>query len=107
MLPGLFTSDAAVLAQIPEAWWFFVVQQPIAGIVFALDGVLLGAADTRFLRTTTLAAALGGFFPLIWASWFFDWGLAGIWFGLTVFLIARLVATVWRTRSGIWAVEGT
>ncbi|MBH03876.1 MAG: MATE family efflux transporter [Xanthomonadales bacterium] len=106
VLPGLFTSDEAVLARIPEAWWFFVVQQPIAGIVFALDGVLLGAGDTRFLRTTTLAAALGGFFPLIWASWWFGWGLTGIWFGLTVFLVARLVATVWRTRSGVWAVEG-
>ena len=43
---------------------------------------------------------------LIWASWWFGWGLTGIWFGLTVFLVARLVATVWRTRSGVWAVEG-
>nr|WP_233544009.1 MATE family efflux transporter [Salinisphaera sp. Q1T1-3] len=106
VLPPLFTSDPAVLAQIPHAWWLFVVQQPIAGIVFALDGVLLGAADTRFLRTTTLAAALLGFLPLIWLSWVFGWGLTGIWIGLTVFLLARLVATVWRTRSGVWAVGG-
>jgi Na+-driven multidrug efflux pump len=47
-LPHLFTSDGAVLAQIPHAWWFFVALQPVAGVVFALDGVLLGAGDAAF-----------------------------------------------------------
>jgi MATE family, multidrug efflux pump len=37
-LPHMFTSDGAVLAQIPHAWWFFVALQPVAGVVFALDG---------------------------------------------------------------------
>ncbi|KEZ77340.1 MATE family efflux transporter [Salinisphaera hydrothermalis] len=106
VLPHAFTDDAAVLAQIPYAWWLFVVQQPVAGIVFALDGVLLGAGDTAFLRTTTLGAALLGFLPLIWLSYAFGWGLLGIWAGLTVFLLARLVATVWRTHSGAWAIGG-
>lgn len=106
VLPQAFTNDRAVLAQIPEAWWLFVAQQPVAGIVFALDGVLLGAGDAAFLRTTTLASALAGFFPLIWLSYAFGWGLLGIWSGLTVFLVARLLATVWRTYSGAWAVAG-
>lgn len=106
VLPHVFTNDAAVLAQIPRAWWLFVLQQPVAGIVFALDGVLLGAGDTAYLRTTTLGAALLGFLPLIWLSYAFHWGLAGIWGGLTLFLLVRLVATVWRTRSGAWAVAG-
>lgn len=106
ILPRIFTTDPAVLAQIPYAWWLFVIQQPIAGIVFALDGVLLGASDTAFLRTSTLAAALGTFFPLIWLSHVMGWGLAGIWVGLTVFMLARLVATVWRTRTDAWLVAG-
>lgn len=106
VLPRVFTGDPAVLAQIPYAWWLFVIQQPVAGVVFALDGVLLGAADAAFLRTSTLASALCGFLPLIWLSLLFGWGLAGIWVGLTVFLVARLVATVWRTHSGAWAVAG-
>lgn len=106
ILPRIFTSDPEVLAQIPYAWWLFVIQQPIAGIVFALDGVLLGASDTAFLRTSTLVAALGTFFPLIWLSHAMDWGLAGIWVGLTVFMLARLVATVWRTRTDAWLVAG-
>ncbi|ANY08373.1 MATE family efflux transporter [Pseudonocardia sp. HH130630-07] len=106
VLPGVFTTDAAVLATIPAAWWFFTALQPVAGVVFAVDGVLLGAGDAAFLRTTTLLAALGGFLPLIWLSLLFDWGLAGIWTGLTTFMLVRLVAVGWRARSGRWAVTG-
>lgn len=106
VLPGVFTADLAVLALVPVAWWFFAGLQPIAGVVFALDGVLLGAGDAAFLRTTTLVAALGGFLPLIWASLVFGWGLAGIWAGLSAFMVVRLVAVGLRSRSGRWAVTG-
>ncbi|BBG00748.1 MULTISPECIES: MATE family efflux transporter [Pseudonocardia] len=106
VLPGVFTTDALVLATIPAAWWFFTALQPIAGVVFALDGVLLGAGDAAFLRTTTLLAALGGFLPLIWLSLVFGWGLVGIWTGLAAFMLIRLVAVGWRTYSGRWAVPG-
>jgi putative MATE family efflux protein len=68
LLPRVFTSDPAVLGQIPHAWWFFVALQPIAGVVFALDGVLLGAGDAAFLRTATLGSAVLGFLPLVWLS---------------------------------------
>ena len=74
VLPPVFTPDAAVLAVVPIAWWFFVALQPVAGVVFAIDGVLLGAGDAAFLRTSTLLAAVLGFLPLIWASLGFGWG---------------------------------
>ncbi|MEO9223216.1 MAG: MATE family efflux transporter, partial [Mycobacteriaceae bacterium] len=106
VLPRVFTSDPAVLEQIPKAWWFFVAMLPVAGVVFALDGVLLGAGDARFLRTATLGSALLGFLPLIWLSLVFGWGLVGIWSGLSVFMLLRLAAVVNRTRSGRWAVAG-
>jgi putative MATE family efflux protein len=106
VLPGVFTTDPAVLAVVPVAWWFFVAMQPVAGVVFALDGVLLGAGDAAFLRTTTLLAAALGFLPLIWASLGLGWGLAGIWTGLSAFMLIRLVAVTMRTRSGRWAVPG-
>jgi putative MATE family efflux protein len=106
VLPRVFTADAGVLAEIPHAWWFFVALQPVAGIVFALDGVLLGAGDAAFLRTATLGSAVLGFLPLIWASLGFGWGLAGIWTGLSVFMVLRLVAVVTRWRSGNWALVG-
>src|SRR6185436_13105953 len=90
VLPQAFTSDAGVLKEIPNAWWFFVALQPIAGVVFALDGVLLGAGDAAFLRNATLGSAALGFLPLIWASLGFGWGLTGIWTGLSLFMLLRL-----------------
>ena len=106
VLPPVFTPDAAVLAVVPIAWWFFAALQPVAGVVFAIDGVLLGAGDAAFLRTWTLLAAVVGFLPLIWASLAFRWGLAGIWSGLAAFMLVRLVAVLLRVRGGRWAVTG-
>ncbi|HYQ66508.1 MATE family efflux transporter, partial [Actinophytocola sp.] len=87
VLPHAFTSDPSVLGEIPHAWWFFVAMQPIAGVVFALDGVLLGAGDAAFLRTATILSAATGFLPFVWLSFAFGWGLAGIWTGLSLFMI--------------------
>ncbi|EWC58191.1 putative DNA-damage-inducible protein F [Actinokineospora spheciospongiae] len=106
VLPRAFTGDPAVLAEIPHAWWFFVALQPVAGVVFALDGVLLGAGDAAFLRTATLLSAVVGFLPLVWLSFALGWGLAGIWTGLSAFMLVRLVTILLRTRSGRWAVVG-
>lgn len=105
-LPDLFTDDASVLAAIRVPWWFLVAQLPVAGIVFALDGVLLGAGDAAFMRTATVVSALVGFLPLIWLSLAYDWGLAGIWTGLSTFLVLRLAFGGWRALSGRWAVIG-
>ncbi|MEV0681274.1 MATE family efflux transporter [Actinosynnema sp. NPDC050436] len=106
VIPPLFTSDPAVLGEVPHAWWFFVALQPVAGVVFALDGVLLGAGDAGFLRTATLLSAGVGFLPLIWASHVYGWGLVGIWTGLSAFMVLRLVTLLARTRSGRWARVG-
>ncbi|MGW5313722.1 MATE family efflux transporter [Nocardia thailandica] len=106
VIPRLFTDDPAVLDRAGVVWWFFVAMIPVAGVVFALDGVLLGAGDAAFLRTATLIAALTGFLPLIWLSLVFDWGIGGIWSGLVAFMLARLIAVVWRARSGEWARVG-
>lgn len=107
VLPSLFTDDRSVLAAIGVPWWFMVAQLPIAGIVFALDGVLLGAGDAAFMRTATLASALVGFLPLIWLSLVFGWGLLGIWSGLSAFMVLRLIFVGWRAFSGRWLVLGT
>jgi len=105
-VPGLFTGDGVVLAAVAVPWWFMVAQLPIAGIVFALDGVLLGAGDAAFMRTATVISALIGFLPLIWLSLALDWGLAGIWSGLTTFIVLRLVFVGWRALSGRWVRAG-
>jgi putative MATE family efflux protein len=107
VLPELFTADRSVLAAIGVPWWFMVAQLPFAGIVFALDGVLLGAGDAAFMRTATVVSALVGFLPLIWLSLAYGWGLAGIWSGLSMFVALRLIFVGWRAISGRWAVTGT
>jgi len=104
VFPKVFTTDQAVLDSIGVPWWFLVAQLPVAGVVFALDGVLLGAGDAKFMRNATLASALLGFLPLIWLSLVFDWGLWGIWAGLSTFMVLRLVFVGARTLSGRWAV---
>ncbi|GFG69024.1 MATE family efflux transporter [Mycolicibacter senuensis] len=106
VLPGVFTDDAAVLASVAVPWWFLVAQLPIAGVVFALDGVLLGAGDAAFMRTATVISALAGFLPLTWLSLMLDWGLAGIWSGLSTFIVLRLVFVGWRALSGRWMRAG-
>jgi putative MATE family efflux protein len=106
-LPKLFTGDSSVLAVIGVPWWFLVAQLPVAGIVFGLDGVLLGAGDAAFMRTATVVSALVGFLPPIWLSLLFGWGLAGIWSGLTTFVVLRLLFVGARALSGRWTVTGT
>ncbi|MGE2718658.1 MATE family efflux transporter [Mycolicibacterium celeriflavum] len=107
VFPSVFTDDRSVLDAIGVPWWFMVAQLPVAGIVFALDGVLLGAGDAKFMRNATLASALVGFLPLIWLSLAFGWGLLGIWAGLSTFMVLRLVFVGWRAFSGRWLVPGT
>jgi Na+-driven multidrug efflux pump len=107
VFPRVFTADRSVLDAIGVPWWFMVAQLPVAGIVFALDGVLLGAGDAKFMRNATLISALVGFLPLIWLSLIFGWGLVGIWSGLSAFMVLRLIFVGWRAFSGRWLVPGT
>jgi putative MATE family efflux protein len=105
VLAPLFTDDPAVLDQAAVVWWFLALMQPVAGVVFALDGVLMGAGDVAWLRTVTIVAALVGFLPLSLLSGWLDWGLPGVWTGLTLFIVLRLVAVGWRVRGTAWLGE--
>ncbi|GAA2544333.1 MATE family efflux transporter [Winogradskya consettensis] len=106
IIPGLFTADRAVHDQAAIVWPWFVAMLPFAGVVYALDGVMIGAGDVGYLRTMTLVGALGGFLPLIWLSYALSWGLPGIWAGLAMFTLVRLVALLLRWRGTRWAVVG-
>jgi putative MATE family efflux protein len=57
VVPGLFTDDPAVRERAHEIWWIFALTMPANGAVFALDGILIGAGDTRFIMWGMLAAA--------------------------------------------------
>jgi len=98
----LFTDDPAVVAQATVAWWFLAGMQPLAGVVFALDGVLMGAGDVGYLRSVTIGAALVGFVPLSLLAVPLGWGLAGVWTGLTLFIALRLVGVLVRVAGERW-----
>ena len=104
VLPAVFTTDADVLAAVGAVWGLVALLQPIGGVVFVLDGILMGAADFRFLWWSTALASLGGLVPVCLLALRFGWGLQGIWIGMVVMMVARAVLTVWRLRSGVWAV---
>ncbi|PPA61435.1 MATE family efflux transporter [Micromonospora chalcea] len=107
VVPSWFSSDPQVREQAMTAWPWFVALQPIGGVVFALDGVLIGAGDVRYLRNLTIVCAFGGFLPAIWLAYGLELGLGGIWAGLTLFVVLRLAGLLLRMRSGAWAVVGT
>jgi putative MATE family efflux protein len=106
LVPRVFTSSAAVLTQTHLLWPWFVGMLPLAGIVFALDGVLIGAGDMAFLRTITIVAAVGVFAPLNVAALSWHWGIGGVWAGLTAFIVVRFAGMVLRTRGDRWVVLG-
>ena len=106
VVPGWFTPDESVHAQAAVIWPWFVGLLPFAGVVYALDGVLIGAGDVAFLRTLTILSALLCFLPVIWLSYAFDLGLGGVWAGLGLFTFARFAGLTWRWRSPHWLIPG-
>jgi putative MATE family efflux protein len=106
VIPRIFSSSHPVLSQAHILWPWFVAMMPLAGIVFALDGVLIGAGDVAFLRTITVIAAVFAFAPLNLAALHWHWGIGGVWAGLTAFIVVRLVGMVLRTRGDRWVVLG-
>ncbi len=106
VLPPLFTDSADVIHQAHLLWPWFAGMQPAAGVVFALDGVLIGAGDAAFMRTLTIGAALGAFVPIDLAALHWHWGIGGVWAGLTAFVVVRLIGMLIRTAGGRWAVAG-
>ena len=105
LILGLFTDDAAVIGEASGIWPLFALMQPVGAAVFALDGTLTGAGDTRFLRWSMLAA-LATFAPLALGALFFGFGLVGVWAALLVSMAVRLVTCGARFRGRRWAVVG-
>ena len=72
-------------------WPLFCALWPLAAIVFALDGILIGAGDTRWLAGAMVAAA-AVFVPLVLARPLaLGWGIVGVWVALLALMVARLV----------------
>ncbi|HEU5216173.1 MAG TPA: MATE family efflux transporter [Gaiellaceae bacterium] len=104
-LPQAFTSDRHVLDQAALLWPFLAAMQPLGGAVFALDGILIGAGDTRFLMWSMVAAS-AVFIVLATLALELGWGVVGVWAALDVLLLARLALLGPRFVRRKWAVVG-
>jgi Na+-driven multidrug efflux pump len=102
----VFTDDPAVIERAKEVWPLFALMQPLGGAVFALDGILIGAGDTRYLAASMVVAGFVVYVPIALAALAFDWGIVGVWCGLIALMVARLITLAARFRTRRWAVVG-
>ncbi|MGH3360470.1 MAG: MATE family efflux transporter [Nocardioidaceae bacterium] len=105
VLPPLFSSDDAVRDALVPALIVVAILQPISGVVFVLDGVLIGAGDGTYLAWAGIAV-LVVFAPLAGAVWLAGGGLAWLWWAYGGFILARMVTLLLRERSDAWLVTG-
>jgi putative MATE family efflux protein len=105
LLGPLFTNDAEVQQLLAGVLVLVAVQQPVSGVVFVLDGVLIGAGDGRYLAWAGVIT-LVCFAPLAYAVLLTDAGLMWLWAAFSGFMLARLVTLVLRERSTAWMVTG-
>lgn len=108
--PVLFTGDPDVRRCLTVALLVLAVTQPVSGVVFVLDGVLMGAGDNAMLAWLQLAS-LAVYVPVLLvlrqqhlASP--TLAIALLWVALGWFMTARLLGLLWRARSDAWLRTG-
>ncbi|WP_285728014.1 MATE family efflux transporter [Psychromicrobium xiongbiense] len=120
-LGWVFTPDHGVQSALTAALLVLAAGQPVAGYVFVLDGVLIGAGDARYLAVVGLAC-LVAYLAMLWAvtvafppvtvSGMHDAGghpaaLAWVWVALALgYLSARAVSLGLRARGTRWQRVG-
>ncbi|NUH38922.1 MATE family efflux transporter [Streptomyces samsunensis] len=101
----LFTTDTAVRDALLPALLVTALIQPVSGVVFVLDGVLMGAGDGPYLARAMIVT-LVVFAPVALLVPSLGGGLTALWCTMALMMSVRM-ATLWlRTRSGRWIVTG-
>ncbi|MEU8473824.1 MATE family efflux transporter [Streptomyces hygroscopicus] len=101
----LFTTDPAVRDALLPALLVTALVQPVSGVVFVLDGVLMGAGDGPYLAWAMIAT-LAVFAPVALLVPWLGGGLTALWCTMALMMSVRM-ATLWlRSRSGRWIVTG-
>ncbi|MFE7854983.1 MATE family efflux transporter [Streptomyces sp. NPDC057403] len=101
----LFTSDSAVKDVALPALVIVALSQPICGVVFVLDGVLMGAGDGAYLAKAMLVT-LAVFTPAALLVPVLGGGLTALWAAMTLMMTVRMLTLWLRARSGRWLVTG-
>ncbi|MEH0410724.1 MATE family efflux transporter [Streptomyces scabiei] len=101
----LFTDDPAVQRAALPALIVVALAQPVSGIVFVLDGVLMGAGDGPYLARAMLLT-LVVFVPAALLVPALGAGLTALWGAMTLMMATRMLTLWLRSRSGLWIVTG-
>ncbi|MFA5882910.1 MAG: MATE family efflux transporter [Acidimicrobiia bacterium] len=104
--PDLFTDDPAVVDLAAQVLLIVAVLQPLAAVVFVLDGVLIGAGDQRYLALAMVAASFGVFAPIAAVVALSGGGLLALWGAIAAWLVARAVGMVGRFVGPRWQRVG-
>jgi len=106
----LFTGDAAIAALVQPALIVLAVAQPVCGVVFVLDGVLIGAGDAKYLAIVGVLNLVPFVPALVLIAVLHPVGAAGLaWLALAffgVYMLARLLTLGWRVRGSAWMTAG-
>ncbi len=106
----LFTGDASLAALIQPALIVLAVAQPVCGVVFVLDGVLIGAGDAKYLAIAGVLNLVPFVPALIVLAVLSVGGAAGLaWLAVAffgVYMLARLATLGWRVRGAAWMTAG-
>lgn len=99
---AVFTDNAEVVATMRALALILAVSLPLAGYVFTLDGILMGAADARYLAVAQFGAA-AVFGLIVWGAMSVQASIAVLWacfcFG---FMALRAAGLGWRMRGEAW-----
>ncbi|GKQ38661.1 MATE family efflux transporter [Streptomyces sp. A012304] len=101
----LFTGDSAVKDAALPALLVVALCQPISGIVFVLDGVLMGAGDGPYLAWA-MVLTLAVFTPVALLIPALGGGLTAVWAAMALMMMVRMLTLWLRARSGRWVVTG-
>ncbi|MFC8680551.1 MATE family efflux transporter [Microbacterium ureisolvens] len=106
----LFTGDPGIAALVQPALIVLAIAQPVCGIVFVLDGVLIGAGDAKYLAIVGVLNLVPFVPALALVAWLHPVGAAGLaWLAVAffgVYMLARLVTLGWRVRGSTWLTVG-
>ncbi len=105
-LAGVFTDDPGVHHLTLQVLWIVAALQPLAAMVFVLDGVLIGAGDAGYLARAMLVATVGVYLPAALLVAGLDGGLLWLWGALSLWMLARFVGMGARFRTSRWEVAG-
>jgi putative MATE family efflux protein len=104
-MPALFGVAPAVRALLLAVLLVVIVQQPVAAVVFVLDGVLIGAGDQDYLAVAGLLT-LAVFAAAAWAVIATGAGLVALWLAYCAWMAARFATLTLRLRGTRWLVTG-